>query len=129
MAAACHFNTAVFDVLGFRHHPSVGSKFHCLTVNMCCPSKCFLFLRVKKKNNSSFILDLHLGAECDHQFAFMILATLTTGWGEPQASQGTFCWYGYEDLVLFCHDCTFLKKKRERKTTTTGIPLMYSMLM
>lgn len=45
----------------------------------------------------------------------MILATLTTGWGEPQASQGTFCWYGYEDLVLFCHDCTFLKKKEREK--------------
>lgn len=48
----------------------------------------------------------------------MILATLTTGWGVPQASKGTSCWHGYEDLVLFCHDCTFIKKniKKEKKT-------------
>lgn len=45
----------------------------------------------------------------------MILAILTTGWGVPQASQSTFCWYGYEDLVLFCHDCTFLKKKNTQQ--------------
>lgn len=43
-------------------------------VNTYCPSKFIFFLALKM---SSFILDLHLGAECDHRFAFMILATST----------------------------------------------------
>lgn len=75
----------------------------------------------------SLTLDLHLGAECDHQFAFIILATLTTGWGVPQASKGTSCWHGREDFI-FISSCTFLKKKklkrkkRKKKNNLTGIP-------